>query len=390
MTTVWIVFRKELRDALRDRRTWIVMLTGSLIGGPLIMFLASKFIASIEANVARREVFLSQPAAAPTLVNFIRRAGGSVREAPADFREQIKAGELHNAVVVVPEDFEQRLARGETIRLDVVFDESSTRAKGPIRASQALLRAFNQELGSQRLLARGVSPQTLATLEINGVDLASAQSRGEPLLFSVALSALLAAVIGAISISVDVTAGERERGSLEPLLMNPVTLFLIALGKWCVVAVFSSAVVVLTVTGYVAAMRFIPSETLAALMQFGLREVGLFVVTLLPFSAMVAAVAMLAAIYGRTHKEALVYVNYMTMLTSFTPMILFFVPSRDALWLKFVPALAQQSVLVRVLIGEPLHALDLLVPAAIALAIAAAALAAQARLLANERIIFSR
>jgi sodium transport system permease protein len=164
----------------------------------------------------------------------------------------------------------------------------------------------------------------------------------------------------------------------------------IVLGKWCVVAMFSFVVVGLTVTGYVAAMRFIPSETLAALMQFGLREVGLFIVTLLPFSAMVAAVAMLAAIYGRTHKEALVYVNYMTMLTSFTPMALFFVPSRDALWLSFVPALGQQSVLVRVLIGEPLRTPDLLLPGAIALSIAAAALAMQARLLANERIVFSR
>jgi sodium transport system permease protein len=390
MNPAWIVFRKELKDALRDRRTWIVMLIGSLVGGPVIIFLASKFIASIEANVARREVFLSQPASAPTLVNFIQRAGGTVRDAPADFREQMKAGQLHNAVVVVPEDFEARLARGETIRLDVVYDDSSTRAKGPIRATQGLLRAFNQELGSQRLLARGVSPQTLASLEINGIDMASAQSRGEPLLISIALTALIAAVVGAISVAVDETAGERERGSLEPLLMNPVALFTVVLGKWGVVFIFSSTVMLLTVTSYMAAMQFISSETLAALMQFGVREVGLFLVTLLPFSATVAAVAMLAAIYGRTHKEALVYVNYMTMLTMFAPMAMFFVPARDALWLLFVPALAQQSVLLRVLIGEPLRAVDLLLPAAIALSIAAAALAAQARLLANERIVFSR
>jgi sodium transport system permease protein len=390
MTTAWIVFRKELVDALRDRRTWLVVLVSSILAGPISLLLLSKFVASVEENVARREVYLAGAAAAPTLANFIQRAGGTVKEAPADFRELVRSGGLQNAVIVVPADFEARLARGEPIRLDVVFDDTSSRSQGPVRATLGMLRGFSRELGSQRLLARGVGLQVLSPVDAEEINLAASKSRGAQLLFLVPWLALLGAVVGAISVAIDVTAGERERGSLEPLLMNPVSTPAIVIGKWAVVAACSAAVVVLTLVGFRTAMMFIPSESLAALMQFGAAESALFLAMLLPFAAMIAAVNMFAATYGRSHKEAQTYASYLTMLVNFAPVIPIFLSVRDAAWQLLVPAMAQQTVMMRALRGEAVGAVDVLLPAAIALAITVLALGAQARLLRNERIVFSR
>jgi len=111
---------------------------------------------------------------------------------------------------------------------------------------------------------------------------------------------------------------------------------------------------------------------------------------LLPFSAMIAAVNMLAATYGRSHKEAQTYATYLAMLVNFTPIVPLFISIRDAGWQLFVPAMAQQAVMMRALRSETISAVDILVPGSIALGLAAVALAAQARLLSNERIIFSR
>lgn len=388
--TAWIVFRKELTDALRDRRTWIVVLVSSILAGPISLLLLSKFVASVEESVARREVFLAGGAAAPTLANFIQRAGGTVKEAPADFRELVRSGELQNAVVVVPPDFEARLGRGESIRLDVVFDDTSSRSQGPARATLGMLRAFSREFGSQRLLARGVGLQVLSPVDVEEINLAAGKSRGAQLLFLVPWLALLGAVVGAISVAIDVTAGERERGSLEPLLMNPVSTPAIVLGKWAVVAACSAAVVVLTLVGFRGAMVFIPSESLSALMQFGAAESVLFLAMLLPFAAMIAAVNMFAATYGRSHKEAQTYASYLTMLVNFAPVIPLFLSVRDAAWQLYVPAMAQQVVMMRALRGEAVGPADVLVPAAMAIGITMLALGAQARLLRNERIVFSR
>jgi len=388
--TAWIVFRKELVDAMRDRRTWMVVLFSSILAGPISLLLLSKFVASVEENVARREVFLAGATAAPTLANFIQRAGGTVKEAPADYRELVRSGELQNAVVVVPPDFEARLARGESVGLDVVFDDTSSRSQGPVRVTLGMLRAFSRELGSQRLIARGVGLQVLSPVDVEEVNLAAGKSRGAQLLFLVPWLALLGAVVGAISVAIDVTAGERERGSLEPLLMNPVSTPAIVIGKWAVVAACSAAVVVLTLVGFRSAMAFIQSENLSALMQFGAAESALFLVMLLPFAAMIAAVNMFAATYGRSHKEAQTYASYLTMLVNFAPVIPLFLSVRDAAWQLFVPAMAQQVVMMRALRGETVGAADILVPAAVAIGITVLALIAQARLLRNERIVFSR
>lgn len=390
MNAAFVIFRKELIDALRDRRTWIVVLVSSLLAGPVSLLLIASFVSSAEESAARREVFVANAAAAPMLINFLQRNGAQVRDAPADYRDQMRSGQLQNAVVVIPDDFARRQAAGESVRIEVVYDESANRAQTAVRTTMTLLQGYNRELGVQRILARGVAPQLLQPLQIEEVNLAASRARGAQLLFLVPWLALVGAVVGAISVAIDVTAGERERGSLEPLLMNPVSTRSIVLGKWAVAASCSAAVVVLTLAGFSAAMQFVRSENLAALMQFGTPEVLLFLVLLLPFSAMVAALNMLAATYGRSHKEAQTYASYIAMIVNFVPIIPLFLAVRDAPWQLFVPALAQQTVLMRGLRGEVVGAYDILLPSAIALALTAAALVLQARLLRNESIVFSR
>lgn len=390
MNTARVIFRKELTDALRDRRTWMVVLLVSMLTGPFSLLVLSIAISSAEETAEKREVYIANASAGPTLVNFLQRAGATVKDAPEDYAARIKSGRLQNAVIVVPADFEARLAAGETVRLQVMFDETATQAQPATRAVLATVRGFSRELGVQRLLSRGVSPQVMAAVEVDEVNLASSQARGAQLLFLVPWLALIGSVIGAISVAIDVTAGERERGSLEPLLMNPISTGAIVLGKWAVVAVCSASVVVLTLVGFMIAMQFVRSENLSALMQFGFDEFALFVVMLLPFAAMISALNMLAATYGRSYKEAQTYATYLSMLVNFTPIVPLFLPIRDAAWQLFVPAMAQQTVLMRALRSETISAADILIPTVVAVAIGAAALAAQARLLRNERIIFSR
>ena len=390
MNAAAVIFRKELIDALRDRRTWIVVLLSSLLAGPVSLLLIASFVSSAEESAKRREVFVANAAAAPALINFLQRNGAQVRDAPPDYREQLRSGELQNAVVVIPDDFARRQAAGDSVRIDVVYDESANRAQTAVRTTMTLLQGYNRELGVQRILARGVAPQLLQPLQFEEINLAASRARGAQLLFLVPWLALVGAVVGAISVAIDVTAGERERGSLEPLLMNPVSTRSIVLGKWAVAASCSAAVVVLTLAGFSVAMQFVRSENLSALMQFGAAEVLLFLVLLLPFSAMVAALNMLAATYGRSHKEAQTYASYITMIVNFVPIIPLFLTVRDAPWQLFVPALAQQTVLMRGLRGEIVGTSDILLPSAIALAVTAAALVLQARLLRDESIVFSR
>ncbi len=390
MNGAWTVFVKELRDAVRDRRSWLIALALSMLAGPVVFVLISNFVADLEERVAEREVVIAGREYAPTLVNFLLRAGARVVEAPDDYQQRLRSGVLANAVIRPPQDFEARLARGDTVEIEVLFDESHDKAQPVVRTTMRLVEGFNRELGMQRLLARGLTPQLLAPVELEPINLASTQARGAQLLFIVPWAALIVAVVGALSVAIDVTAGERERGSLEPLLANPVAAGALVLGKWAVVMVYSTAIVVLTMAGFLVSMRFVSSETLSALMQLRLREVALFAAVLLPFSALMAALNMLAATFGRSFKEAQTYVSYLAMAAQFSALVPVFLTVRDAAWQLWVPSIAQLTVLLKVLRGEPLTALHLLLPAAVCAVTTIACLWLQSRLLRRESIVFSR
>ncbi len=390
MSTALTVFLKELRDAARDRRAWIIVIVSSMIAGPAVLLIISNLIGSVQERAAKKEIVMAGVARAPTLVNYLQRAGATVVEAPADYESRLKTGVLRNGVVVPPPDFEAKLARGDTVDIDFVYDDSHDQAQPVVRTSLLLVEGFNRELGAQRLIARGVSPQLLAAIAVDEKDVAASGGRAARLLFVIPWVTLLVAVAGSISVAIDVTAGERERGSLEPLLMNPVDMAAVVLGKWGVVASVSALVVTLTLAGFVGAQQFVRDETLAATLQFGTREIALFVAMLLPFCLLVAAVNMLVATWGRSFKEAQTYVSYFTLLVNLAPLVPLFLTERDSTWQLFVPSLGQLMVLMRALRGEAVGAFDVLVPAGVCLAIAALCLLLQGRLLRREEIIFSR
>jgi sodium transport system permease protein len=162
------------------------------------------------------------------------------------------------------------------------------------------------------------------------------------------------------------------------------------IGKGVAVALCATAVALLTIVGFIGATLLVRSETLSALLQFGPRQIGVFALMIVPFAALMAAVNMLAATFGRTFKEAQTYVSYITMLVNFAPIVPLFLTVRDAPWQLAVPALGQMMVLMRALRGDTVGTIDLVLPAVVCAVGIVLCLALQARLLRREAIIYAR
>ncbi|MFM7532618.1 MAG: hypothetical protein ACKO5J_09050 [Rubrivivax sp.] len=113
MHAAWIAFVKELVDALRDRRTMLMVLLSSVALGPLTLVLMSVLVSDIEKRAEARQVVVVGLEHAPTLANYLQRQTQRVEAAPADYARQLQDSKLGDAVLLVPADFEERLARGE-------------------------------------------------------------------------------------------------------------------------------------------------------------------------------------------------------------------------------------------------------------------------------------
>jgi len=383
------VYLKELRDSLRDRRTAIMVLVASILTGPVTLVLVAHFVSGLEEKAAVLEVRIRGQENAPALVNFLKRNDVRIDRAPADYEAKIREGRL-DAVIVVPDDFQEHWIAGDGAKLEIVYDDSRADSGPATRQAERLLDAFNRETGMLRLIARGVSPDLADPVKVDRVNTATPRQKGAFLLFLIPMFALLSPLLGGMTLAIDSTAGERERGSLEPLLANPVPVREIVAGKWLAAWTFASGVGLLTLAGFATAATLYAQRKLAALMTFGMPELAGFFAMVVPFAAMTAALQMLICTYGRSYREAQTYVSYLATAVSFVPVIVLFSGLKDARWQLAVPVLGQQAVLSRIVRGDAFRFIDWAVPAVVAGAIAAAALVVVVRLLREERIVFGR
>jgi sodium transport system permease protein len=375
----WVVFCKELLDALRDRRTLLVVLLSSVAIGPVVLIALSALIAGIEQRAEERSAVVAGIEHAPTLRNFLERQTYRISTAPADYEAQLVSQQLGEPVLVISKDFEAELARGQAPLVEIVSSSSNQRANQSAGRLARLLRGFAQEQSVLRLAWRGVAPATLEVIDVQERDLANPQSRAAQLTGLLPFFIMMAVLYGALNAALDTTAGERERGSLEPLLMTPAARTSLVLGKWGAVAVVGMLIALLSCLSFLPAQAFLRSETLAAMFQFGWREAALFLALLAPLAAALSAVMMAIAIRCKSFKEAQANNTVVILAVSLLPMVTLFNQGAEARWHLWTPALGQITLMNRVLKGQVLAVADVLLPLAVCGLIAALCIAYIAR-----------
>ncbi len=373
------VFHKEIVDALRDRRTLATVLLSSVLMGPLVLALLSGLVASMEERADKRVVVTVGIEHAPTLRNFIERQTFRIEPAPDDYEAQLRKSSLGDPVLVLEADFEQRLERGDVPEVVVVSDSSNRQAEAGSGRLMRLLDGFNRERGGLTLALRGVPGSLLQAVEPQERDLASTRSRAAQFTSMLPFFVLMAVLYGALHAALDTTAGERERGSLEPLLANPAAPLALVLGKWGAVAAVAMLIALLSVLSFLPARLLIRSETLRSLFIFGPAEAASFLAVLVPLAAGLSALMMAVAIRCKSFKEAQASTTVVILAVSLLPLVSLFNQSGEKPWFLWVPALAQYTLMNRVLRGEAPGVGDVLLPLAVSLLLAGACLAFIAR-----------
>jgi sodium transport system permease protein len=380
------ILRKELLDMFRDRRTGTVTLLSSILAGPIFLLLIFNLIASQAERARAITLPVVGAEYAPAVIAFLERQQVSVTKAPPDYDARIRRGDL-DVVLVIDDAFGKDVEQGKPGTVRLVFDRSRDRARPSIDQAESLLRGYNRLWGDQRLMLRGVAASVANPLRIETADLATPQQSGALVLFLVAYYGLFASVMGGMAVALDTTAGERERQSLEPLLMTPARPAEIVIGKWLAVCAFDALVVTLTLTGFYLTLAFAPLPPVGVPFLFGAREFGRFLLVLVPMILMLPAILLYVGSRARAYKEAQANVSVLLFVVSLIPLVQLFMQRKEPDWLMLVPVSAQYSLLNTSLRGEAPAlsqlALSWLAPAALIII----ALVAVGRRLARESIL---
>ena len=357
MLTVWW---KEVRENLRDKRT----VFSALIYGPLlgpIMFVVLMNVV-ITQQMSKAEGPLKVPVVgaqyAPNLIAALEQRG-LVPQPPLADPDQAVRDRDADVVLRIPADFGKAWTRGEPAQVEVIYDASQQNASTPRARLEGMLQAYGHEQGALRLLARGLSPSVATPLVVSKRDQSTPQSRAGMLLSILPYFFVLAIYIGGMYLAIDLTAGERERQSLEPLFANPVSRDRILAGKLGAIAAFSLASLVLEAVAFSVAGHFLPAEKLGMAFDLGPGFIADAILLELPLIALFAVLETLVAAFAKSYREAQTYLGLLMLLPILPSVLMMVMPVKPAHWMYAIPLLAQQVGISDLLRGAPVHAGDI-------------------------------
>ncbi|NVB40550.1 ABC transporter permease [Pseudenhygromyxa sp. WMMC2535] len=388
---MWIVLGKELLDAVRDRRALFSALLYPLIG-PLLSGLLFGFIADKQREAADVAIPVVGAEHGEELVSWLTSHGVETSEAPSELaaaRQAVREGELP-LVLVIPADFGEHLAEGSPIPLELIVDGSRNDSRPAVGRTKQLIERYGHGLATTRLIARGVDPAVVSPVLVSEVEVASEQQLATSVFIFVPMFVLLATFIGGMQVAVDATAGERERGSLEPLLLNPVPRSAIVAGKWLAAVVFSVACVALTLLCCLYVLEYTAVRDLGLHMASGPLVVLGVLAAAVPMALMAAAIQVLAASFARSFKEAQTYISLLIFVPMAPAMIGMMAGLGDSPGLLAIPGVGQQIVVEKLFGGESVDLLHFVLPTLSAIVVASACLAATAMMFRRESVIFGR
>jgi sodium transport system permease protein len=385
---VWIVFLKESIDNLRDRRSlflaFVYPIVGVLLLGLLVSFVGGMFRGQ---SVQSLSLAVAGAGQAPGLIKHLRDKGVTVLPAPANPRRAVRSGRS-DAVLVIPNGHGDDFAAQRPAALDMVVN--ATRLTTVIKVSRVvgLLREYSRKIGRMRLRQHGIAPEVASPLDIRSVNVGRSRNLAGFFLNMLPPFIIFTIFVGGVYLAIDTTSGERERGSLEPLLANPVARWEFMLGKALATFVFTLTALV------VQLLAFKIMFELVAAGEYGIKispDFGAFVgvaLICLPLIGFAVGLQIIVATVSRSYKETQTYLGLLPLLPSLPGMILVFVPLKAQIWMMTIPTFGQILLIGRLMRQEPAAWSHIAVSVAATSAITALLLYAAARLYDRDSMLF--
>lgn len=331
----WTVFIKEIKATLRDRRSLLIMLVVPFALFPLLLSLVAGASVSQKSQALQQTLTVAIEAndnAASLVALLENRADLVVRQdiPPMYFRRLVRSDSI-DVALIIDKSFDETIQAGKTGRIDLFYN--ATRDDAIVSRVQQSLANWKDQVLAQRLDTAGLDQAYIKPLDVQRTNVYSQkESMGKlaggilPYMF------VLFCLLGAMYPAIDLFAGEKERGSIETILTAPISRVELLLGKVAVIVVSGLVSGGLTILGLYLAITFnpnLPLELRTVVKQFlAFRPMLLVLLMMIPLTFFFAGLLVAASIYARSFKEALSYIQPMTILV-FVPLIFGFMPSTE-------------------------------------------------------------
>jgi sodium transport system permease protein len=361
MKAKWkIVFLKEFRETLRDKRSLGLLVLFTLMYPVMLgVILNQQIKRATKPEREGIELAVIGAAQAPNLMAQLKQKNVLVQTMGPMDEEAISALLRARKVVAllrITDKFAENYQAMRPARVELWFDSASDNGSRQ-RDIEEVLHAYSSSVTSARLLAHGVSPATVAPIQLQRYDTGSTAARSAGLIGSILGFLFFPAFICGLSAAVDSTAGERERRSLEVLMSQPARSWELVAGKWLSAA--SLAVVGITVELFLAhaILSWLPLEEIGMSWRVTTADLVMVCIASVPLSLFAAAMQIAVAMNAKSFKEAQSMLSLVLMVPMIPGIAVSMLELKSELWMYAVPMLSNQTLLREIAKGEAIGSL---------------------------------
>ncbi|MBD3166320.1 ABC transporter permease subunit [bacterium] len=359
LTKTLLVYKKELLDILRDRRTLMSMIIAPLLLFPVLILGVGALTASQIQKMEEKHytVFVYGGEQAPRIVNALNGVETLDVEPFEDteiLRRLVQDGDVP-AALIVPEGglYEE----GDAPKVTLLLNEGKERSEMVAGKIKNALRDLREEIALERVESLGGVEATLNPFEIEEENTATDEQMAGMILGTlIPYMLILIAMTGGLYPAIDLTAGEKERATIETILVTPVSRLDIVIGKFLtvmtasllsgIISLFSMAIV------FGVGMTTLLGNAENALdLSINPLSIVLGVAMIIPLTALFAAVLMTICIFAKSSREAQSYVTplmFVIIIPAMMSMMPGFEPSAAQAW---IPVMNVSLVMKQVLSG---------------------------------------
>lgn len=361
---VWIVFKKEVKDIFRDRRTWIASVLIPMLVFPLLFFFMNMGMKNMEKNMEKDiPIYIETPNQEMDIIHYLNNSQGiQVVEEEKPY-ESLQEGKL-KLILVINEDFQEKIEKEQPASLKIIFDEVSNESSMAASMIENKINAYSEKIRFQRLEKLGINPEILQPMIITreayvpeGEEAKGDQGALFMITFLLPFLLMLYPVVGGMPAAIDLGSGEKERMSLEPLLSTGAGRLSILTGKYLAILLASIIGTITSLMGVVAASKIAP-DAIPLGVRISPLSIFILVATSLGIAMILSGLMLSISVFARSYKEAGTYLSPVTIVLMVPVYLTMFMDIRTlSTSLFFIPLLNSVLVMKEALVGiiNPLH-----------------------------------
>jgi len=376
---------KELKEAFRDKRALMVALSFGLLA-PVMIMVMSQF--AIKQAVENPPIYVKFTGAeyAPKLVKAFKDENIlAFADVP---KEDRRTWEQRNVEVIIPESYRQDMVEGKPIDIILRADYNEKSLGAPLRRIREEVRSFSLSIGYKRLLVRGIDVKLLQPLKLQEQDTSLPTSNAMMITLVLGVYLMMGAFVSGQAISIDASAGERERNVLEMLLCQPVSTLKIVLAKLICSSLIATTAVTLMLGLTTVSVSFVDLAKIGATFSLDGFTVAALMMLLIPLCFLASSLQLFFAFQAKTFKEAQSTVAMLIMIPAMVPVAMMLMDDKPA-WVEWAPISGQSILMEELFKGLPIDWAAVVVTCGATIALTAGLVITLAKKLTSEKVVMS-